>query len=72
MPTISIRVSEEEKGELKKHSEISKVIRDAITLYLTTAKSKETIERLKELQKVETAKTTRQEVTFIRKDRRRL
>ncbi len=72
MTTISVRVSEEEKKDLEKHGNISKVVREAITLYLTSTKSKETIERLKELQQSEKAKTTKQEeATLIRKDRRR-
>lgn len=72
MTTISIRISEEEKKELKKHGELSKVVRDAITLYLNSKRSREAIRRLKELQKTEKATTTRrEEITLLRKDRHR-
>lgn len=72
MTTISIRISEEEKNELRKHGELSNVVRDAITLYLTSKRSREAIMKLKELQKIEKPMTTRQEeITLLRKERRR-
>lgn len=72
MTTISIRISEEEKNELRKHGELSKVVRDAITLYLTSKRSREAIMKLKELQKIEKPMITRQEeITLLRKERRR-
>jgi len=72
MTTISVRLTEDEKKNLKKHGEISKVVRDAITTYLASSKSKETIKRLEELQKTDRAKTTsQQEINLLRKDRER-
>ncbi len=72
MTTISIRISEEEKNELRKHGELSKVVRDAITLYLTSKRSREAIMKLKELQKIGKTMTTRQEeITLLRKERHR-
>jgi len=72
MTTISVRLTEDEKKNLKKHGEISKVVRDAITTYLASSKSKETIKRLEELQKTDRAKTTsQQETNLLRKDRQR-
>jgi len=72
MTTISVRITEEEKKNLKKRGEISKVVREAITTYLISAKSEETIKRLEELQRIDRAKTTsQQEINLIRKDRER-
>src|SRR3972149_7030491 len=66
MTTISVRLTEDEKKNLKKHGEISKVVRDAITTYLASSKSKETIKRLEELQKTDRAKTTSQQETLLK------
>ena len=72
MTTISVRITEDEKKDLKKHGEISKVVREAITTYLASGKSEETIKRLEELQKIDYAKTTsQQEINLLRKDRER-
>lgn len=72
MTTISVRVSEEDKNELKKYGELSKVIREAIHLYLGSKRSREAIERLKTLQRVEVARVTRKtEVALIKEDRQR-
>ncbi len=72
MTAITVRITEKEKQDLKKHGEISKVVREAITNYLSSTKSIETIKRLKELQKNNVIKTTtQQEINLIRKDRQR-
>ena len=72
MTAITVRITKEEKQDLKKHGEISKVVREAITNYLSSTKSVETIKRLEELQKNDTTKTTtQQEINLIRKDRQR-
>jgi len=72
MTAITVRITEEEKKDLKKQGEISKVVREAITTYLASTKSKETMKRLKELQKIDNTKTTtQQEIKLLRKDRQR-
>lgn len=72
MTTITVRITEEEKQDLKKHGKVSKVVREAITKYLSTTKSIETIKRLEELQKNDSTKTTtQQEINLLRKDRQR-
>ena len=72
MTAITVRITEEEKQDLKKHGEISKVVREAITNYLSATKSIETIKQLEELQKNNVTKTTtQQEINLLRKDRQR-
>jgi uncharacterized protein YlbG (UPF0298 family) len=72
MTTISVRLSDKEKAALKKHGKISKVVKDAIALYLQSEQSKETLKRLKELQKEQKVRTTvQEEVALIRQDRNR-
>jgi hypothetical protein len=72
MTTISVRLSDKEKAALKKHGKISKVVKDAIALYLQSEQSKETLKRLKELQKKQKVRTTiEEEIALIREDRNR-
>lgn len=72
MTTISVRLSDQVKAALKKHGKISKVVKDAIALYLQSEQSKETLRRLKELQKEQKVRTTvQEEVAHIREDRNR-
>lgn len=71
MTTIRVRVSEKEKAALKKHGKVSRVVREAITLYLDSERSR-ALKRLRELQSDGNVKTTTQEqVALIREDKRR-
>ncbi|MGH9877975.1 MAG: hypothetical protein ACREA4_06415 [Nitrososphaera sp.] len=72
MTTISVRISEREKAALRKHGKISKVVKEAISFYLSTKRSRTVIKRLKELQRNAKVRTTKQEeVALINEDRRR-
>ena len=72
MPTISVRISEEEKRRLIQHGELSKSVREALKLYLNSDRSRELLARLDELQKKNPVlTTTAKEVRLIREDRRR-
>lgn len=72
MTTVSIRLSEEEKKELKKHGKVSTVVREAITSYLSSRRSAHTIKRLKELQgRAKPKKGTELNLKLLREDRRR-
>jgi hypothetical protein len=72
MPTITVRISEEEKKKLIQHGELSKSVRDAVKLYLNTSKSQRLLARLDELQKKNPVRTTTaKEVRLIREDRKR-
>ncbi|MEO9295354.1 MAG: hypothetical protein ABI347_07125 [Nitrososphaera sp.] len=72
MTTLSVRISEKEKAALKKHGKISKVVKEAIAMYLDLERSNETLRRLKELQSRESPQRTgQQEAELVREDRRR-
>ena len=72
MNTVCVRISEEEKRQLKKYGSLSNTIREAMKLYLTTKKSEEIFSKLAELQAKNIVKTTtEQEVKLIWEDRNR-
>jgi hypothetical protein len=72
MPTITVRISDDEKKRLLKHGELSKSVREAIELYLNSRRSQELIEKLGELQKKNAIRTLpTEEVKMIDQDRRR-
>lgn len=72
MPTITVRISDEEKKRLLKRGKISKSVREALELYLNTVKSQDLIARLEELQRENPIRTTpAEEVRLIKEDRKR-
>ena len=72
MPTISIRISEEEKKRLLKHGALSKSVREALDLYLNTKQTQELIARLEKLQQKNIVKTSSiEEVRLVNEDRKR-
>ena len=72
MPTITVRVSDEEKKRLLEHGTLSKSVREALQLYLRTRKSDELIGKLEQLQRKNRIRTTTaEEVRLINEDRER-
>jgi len=72
MPTLSVRISEEEKKRLLRYGKVSKTVREAIELYLNTKESQTLLGKLEELQRKNVVKTTAfQEVEMLKEDRRR-
>jgi len=72
MPTITVRISEEEKKRLLKHGTLSTSVREALELYLNTKQSQELMERLEALQRRNKVRTTSaDEVKMIDEDRTR-
>jgi hypothetical protein len=72
MPTITVRISEEEKKKLLRHGELSKTVRDALKLYLSSDRSRGLLARLDEIQKKNPVRTTTaKEVRLINEDRKR-
>ena len=72
MNTVCVRISEEEKRQLKKYGNLSHTLREAMKLYLNTKKSEELLCKLEELQKKNPVKfSTEDEVKLIREDRHR-
>lgn len=72
MPTISVRITEEEKKRLLEHGALSKSVREALDLYLSTKQSEELMARLEKLQKQDVLKTSASEdARMIDEDRER-
>jgi len=72
MPTITVRISDDEKKRLLKHGALSKSVREALELYLNTRRSQELIEKLEKLQQKNAIGTTvTEEVKMINQDRKR-
>ena len=72
MPTITVRVSDEEKKRLLKRGALSKSVREALELYLSTSRSDELIRKLEQLQRKNRIRaTTAEEVRLIKEDRAR-
>jgi hypothetical protein len=72
MPTISVRISEQEKKRLLRYGELSTSIREALELYLDSKKSQAYLRKLEQLQRKNPIKTTSaEEVRLIKEDRRR-
>ncbi len=72
MPTITVRISEEEKKKLLQRGELSKSVRKAVRRYLDEDRSRELLARLDELQRKNPVKTTiSKEVRMINEDRDR-
>jgi hypothetical protein len=72
MPTITVRISDDEKERLLEYGTLSKSVREALELYLNTRRSQELIEKLEKLQKKNAIRTTpTEEVKMINQDRGR-
>ena len=72
MPTITVRISEEEKERLLKRGRLSETVREAIEVYLDRTRSQELVERLVKLQSKNAIRTTPvDEVRLIKEDRKR-
>lgn len=70
MPTVSVRLTEEEMKELLKYGRISKGIREGVRLYLKVKKSQEIFRKLEDFQRKNPVKTaSEKEVEMIRQDR---
>ncbi len=69
---ITVRLSEKEKRELRKHGNISEVVREAVHKYLKDRKSRETVARLREIQsKGMTRSSLKDDLKLLRVDRER-
>ena len=72
MKPISVRISEEEKRQLKKYGKLSDTLREGMKLYLNKKKYEEILFKLEKLQSESHIKTSiEQEVKLIREDRNR-
>ena len=72
MPTVSVRLSEDEKRRLARYGRLSDSIREAVRLYLNSKDSEKVFAKLRELQRANKVTTTPEEIVrMIREDRTR-
>ena len=72
MPTITVRISEEEKRRLLEHGNLSRSVREALELYLNAKKSDELLRKLERLQRGDSVSATPlDEARLISEDRKR-
>jgi Arc/MetJ-type ribon-helix-helix transcriptional regulator len=70
--SITVRLTEEEINELRKHGRISDVVRRAIRQYIQSENSQQAIQQLRELQsRYKVSTTTEEDLRLIHEDRRR-
>ncbi len=72
MPVITVRISDDEKRQLRSRGRISDVIREAIRFYINSRKREKALRKLEELQERYKVKTTAAEdLKLIKEDRAR-
>jgi Arc/MetJ-type ribon-helix-helix transcriptional regulator len=72
MPTIRVRISNEEKKELGEYGSLSEAVREGVRLYLQGRKTSKTLTKLRALQARERVKTTTlEELRLVKEDRNR-
>jgi uncharacterized protein YlbG (UPF0298 family) len=72
MKTVSVRISDEEKRQLKKYGRLSDTLREGMKLYLNKKKTDELLCKLEKMQSESQIKTSiDEEVKLIREDRER-
>ncbi len=72
MPTVSVRISEEQKNALLKYGPLSSSIRDALRLYLDSKRSDQLLLTLRDMQREDRVRTTSvEDARLIREDRGR-
>ena len=72
MKSVSVRISEEEKRQLKKYGKLSDILREGMKLYINKKKTDELLCKLEKLQSESQIKTSiEEEVKLIREDRER-
>jgi len=70
--TVSVKISEEEKRQLKKYGRPSDVLREGMKLFLSKKKTEELLGRLEKLRAENVIKTIiEEEVRLVRVDRNR-
>ena len=70
MPTVRVRLTEEEKKELLEYGGLSKGVREGVRLYLKAQKSQEIFRKLEDLQRENPVKAaSEKEVELIRQER---
>lgn len=71
MPTISVRITDEERKKLLRYGPLSETVREALDLYLRDRKSREFVRKLKEFQRENPVKVDPDEIVRIIREGRK-
>jgi hypothetical protein len=65
MPTISVRISEQERKKLLRYGPLSDTVREALDLYIRDKKSREFVKRLRQFQQENPVKVDPDEIVRL-------
>ncbi len=71
MPTISVRISEQERKKLLRYGPLSDTVREAIDLYIRDKKSREFVQKLRQFQQENPVKVDSDEIVRIIREGRK-
>ncbi len=71
MPTISVRISEQERKKLLRYGPLSDTVREAIDLYMRDKKSREFVQKLRQFQRENPVKVDPDEIMRIIREGRK-
>jgi hypothetical protein len=62
MPTISVRITDEERKKLLRYGPLSETVREALELYMRNKKSREFVQKLRQFQQENPVKVDPDEI----------
>lgn len=71
MPTISVRVTEEERKKLLRYGPLSDTVREALDFYMRNKKSREFVQKLRQFQQENPVKVDTDEIVRIIREGRK-
>jgi hypothetical protein len=71
MPTISVRITEEERKKLLRYGPLSDTVRDALDLFMRDRKSREFVLKLRQFQQENPVKVDHDEIVRIIREGRK-
>ncbi len=71
MPTISVRITEEERKKLLRYGPLSDTVRDALDLYMKNKQSREFVQKLRQFQRENPVKVDPDEIVRIIREGRK-
>ncbi|HEV2226877.1 MAG TPA: hypothetical protein VGR56_08780 [Nitrososphaerales archaeon] len=71
MPTISVRITDEERKRLLRYGPLSDTVRDALALYLRDRQSREFVRKLRQFQQENPVKVDPDEIVRIIREGRK-
>ncbi len=71
MPTISVRITDEERKKLLRYGPLSDTVREALDLYIRDKKSREFVQKLRQFQQENPVKVDPDEIVRIIREGRK-